>query len=271
LDVRTSDGGGSYDPYAPGAPVTIHARGIRNNYDLVWHSNGQLYAPVNGSSAGGSVPSFVAGGMSRPGIENLRYTEPDFLIRVERGAYYGHPVPVRGESVLNGGNPTADRNSFEVPVYPVGVEPDKDYRQPVYHFGKHLSPNGVLEYREPAGSPFGGVLNGKLLVTRFSGGKDIIVLTPGGSEDGFAITEAMTGIEGLSGFDEPLDLAQDPATGNVYVAEHAGERITFLRPRPGGVSARVYQQRPLEQDPPAPAPDAEDAAEAAGPAEQRAP
>ena len=37
--------GGTYDPYAAGAPLTLYATGVRNAFDLVWHSNGHLYAP----------------------------------------------------------------------------------------------------------------------------------------------------------------------------------------------------------------------------------
>src|SRR5437762_3212658 len=29
IDVKTSDGGGSYDPFAPDAPLTIYATGVR--------------------------------------------------------------------------------------------------------------------------------------------------------------------------------------------------------------------------------------------------
>ncbi len=46
--MRT-EAGGSYDPYDPGAALTIYATGVRNAYDLLWHSNGRLYVPVNGS------------------------------------------------------------------------------------------------------------------------------------------------------------------------------------------------------------------------------
>ncbi|MFD7659898.1 Ig-like domain-containing protein, partial [Actinosynnema sp. NPDC059797] len=42
VNVRT-EAGGSYDPYAANAPLTIHATGVRNAYDLVWHRNGHLY------------------------------------------------------------------------------------------------------------------------------------------------------------------------------------------------------------------------------------
>ena len=57
LDVQT-EGGGNYDPYAPNAPLTIYATGTRNSYDLVWHSNGNLYVPANGSAAGGNIPRY---------------------------------------------------------------------------------------------------------------------------------------------------------------------------------------------------------------------
>jgi len=52
LDARTPDGGGSYDPFADGAPLTLYATGVRVGYDMLWHSNGRLYTAVNGSAAG---------------------------------------------------------------------------------------------------------------------------------------------------------------------------------------------------------------------------
>src|SRR6185437_7246350 len=58
LNVLTSDGGGAYDPFAPGAPLTIYATGVRNAYSLLFTSDGKLYAPTNGSSAGGNTPAF---------------------------------------------------------------------------------------------------------------------------------------------------------------------------------------------------------------------
>ena len=48
LNLQTNDSdptASGYNPFAPGAPVTIYASGVRNAYDLVWHSNGQLYVP----------------------------------------------------------------------------------------------------------------------------------------------------------------------------------------------------------------------------------
>ena len=82
-------------------------------------------------------------------------------------------------------------------------------------------------------------IKGKILVARYSGGKDIFVMTPAPTGE---ITEFITGIDGFTHFYDPLDLAEDPATGYLYVAEYGGKRITLLRPVQGGVSKRVIRQ-----------------------------
>src|SRR5205085_11868611 len=117
LNVKTAEGGGTYNPYAANAPLTIYASGVRNAYDLVWHSNGNLYVPTNGSAAGGNTPASVTGtrrpdgttynGPTVPALTNVQQTMDDYLFRVVKGGYYGHPDPLRGEYALNGGNPTS--------------------------------------------------------------------------------------------------------------------------------------------------------------------
>jgi len=236
LDVQTGVGG-TYDPFALDAPVTIFSSGTRNPYDLVWHSNGQLYVPTNGSAAGGNTPATPAnlndvptridgaytGGIVPP-INGVGQTQNDFLFRCVAGGYYGHPNPTRGEYVLNGGNPTASSDPAQVNQYPVGTLPDQNYRGFAYNFLNNKSPNGVIEYTS---NTFGGALAGKLLVVRYSGGDDIIVLTPGGAN--LDIIDAETGIPGFTGFNNPLDLCENPATGDIYVSEY-NEGITLLSP-----------------------------------------
>ena len=223
VDVMTEDGG-AYNPNAPGAPLTIYATGVRNAYDLLWHSNGSLYAPMNGSQRGGATPA----GPGVPGIGFVEQVEDDFLFRIEPGGYYGHPNPARGQFVRNGGNPTAAADPFELAQYPVGTLPDANYRQPVFTFGQHYSPNGVIEYR---GQAFGGTLEGKILVARYSGGDDVIVLTVNNAGQ---VVEAKSGIEGLKNFNDPVDLTEDRSTGNLYVAEFGARTITLVRPTIGG-------------------------------------
>lgn len=218
---------GFYDPQKPGAPLTIYATGVRNAYDLVWHSNGQLYVPTNGSASNGRSPAFPGGtptpclhringipytytGLAVPQITGVE-SQDDFLFRVVQGGYYGHPNPKRCEWVLNGGNPTAGADVAEVLKYPVGVEPDVNWRGFAYNFGQHRSANGIIEY---SANIYDGALRGWLLVTRYSNGKDIIALKPGPSLD---IEGEIFGIPGFTSLSNPVDLIEDKRNGNIYV------------------------------------------------------
>jgi hypothetical protein len=251
LSVKTSDGG-TYNPFAANAPVTIYASGVRNAYDLLWHSNGRLYTAVNGSAANGAAPASPSNPYSNtridqhihgdytgpvvPGINPVQQTQNDFLLRIDQFGYYGHPNPLRYEWVLNGGNPTSGVDPAEVPQYPVGTQPDRNYRGFAWDFGKNYSPNGLVEYK---GSAFGGALNGKILVVRYSGGDDVVVLDVDANGN---IVNAHANYAGLSHFTDPLDITQDPNTGFLYVAEYGGERITLLRPVTGGAKIDVNKQ-----------------------------
>ena len=249
LDV-TTEGPGHYNPAAPGAPLTLYATGVRNAYDLLWHSNGSLYAPINGSAAGGNTPGTPgapAGATSPdgkacravPALTDVRQTLDDYLFRVEPGAYYGHPNPKRGQFVLNGGNPTSGVDPEEIPAYPVGTLPEKHWKPAAFSFGKNLSPTGTIEYKNPAA--FNGALRGKMLVCRYSGGDDVIVLSLGPTGE---VVESISGIEGLTRLMDPLDIAEDVTTGNLYVSEFQPQRLTLLRPRTGeaAISSRVFRQ-----------------------------
>ncbi|HEX8911418.1 MAG TPA: Ig-like domain-containing protein [Humisphaera sp.] len=220
IDVRTKDVGGTYDPAAATAPLTVYADGIRLAYDLLWHSNGSLYAPVNGSSAGGNTPA----GDGAPALKAIPTAERDWFFRITPGRYYGHPNPAAGHYVLNGANPTAGVDPGEVSEYPVGTKPDKAWRPAEYDFGNHVSPNGVIEYRSGV---FHGKLKGKVIVCRYSGGCDLICLDldPAGN-----VKAAHVGIPGFDEMANPLDLTEDPRTGNVYVSEYGGQKLTLLRP-----------------------------------------
>ena len=226
LDVRTKDGGGSYDPFAPGAPLTIHATGVRSGFDLLWHSNGRLYTAINGAGRGGTAPGVPEddGNTLSGAILNVPVTTDDTLADVTRaGTYHGHPNPLRGENVLMGGNPTAGVDPLEIKAYPVGTRPEPSFTMPAYVFGKGFSANGLTE----ATADIYGPLRGALFAARFSAGDDLILLQL--DADG-RVTEAYTGIPGLTGLGSPLDLEQDPATGNLYVAEFDQQRLLLLRP-----------------------------------------
>ncbi len=110
LNVKTEDGG-SYDPFAAGAPLTIYATGIRVGYRVLWHSNGHCYIGINGSAAHGNAPPTpetfrglhridqdLRGPYTGPIVSpiwDVQQTQPDFFIKIKQGAYYGHPNPLR--------------------------------------------------------------------------------------------------------------------------------------------------------------------------------
>lgn len=241
LDVKTSEGG-TYDPLAVDAPLTIFATGTRNPYDLVWHSNGSLYVPTNGSRPGGSTPGTplplppacathridlaMNGVYTGPQVITLTGvtdSQSDYMYRAVENGYYGHPNPARCEWVMNGGNPTAGQDIAEVSQYPIGTDPDRNWRGATFDFGLHQSPNGIIEYMSES---FGGYLQGKLIVARYSEGNDLIVLTPD-EGDGDIIASEL-GIPGFTGLTSPLDIVEDTNNGHLYVAGFTG--IWLLRP-----------------------------------------
>jgi len=245
LDVKTVDAGGPYDPFTAGAPLTVYASGVRNAYDLVWHSNGHLYAPTNGSAAGGDTPATPATlpgdcsthridgtpytGPPVPGITNNAQSQTDFVYDIKRGRYYGHPNPTRCEWVLDNGNPTTGADPFQVDAYPAGTQADRNYDlADTYDAGPHASADGAVEYQ---GNAFGGALKGKLLVVRYSAGQDIETFDAAASG---GLSNRTTGITGFTGFNQPLALAQDTATDNLYVSETGANKLTLLRPQGTG-------------------------------------
>jgi glucose/arabinose dehydrogenase len=238
LNVQTDSlpaGQTAYNPYATGAPLTIYATGVRNAYDLIRDNNGHLYAPTNGSAAGGNIPATPAGVTPAAPAENgVGQAEDDYLYDIVQGGYYGHPDPARGQYIFGGGNPInpAPNDAIQT-AYPLGTNPDPNYRGYAYDFGVHYSPDGSIEY---TGNAFGGALNGALLITEYSGGKDVDVLRTGSNGQ---ITGSEMGIAGFTGFEDPVDIIENPATGDLYVADLGTLSITLLTPISGGATISV--------------------------------
>jgi glucose/arabinose dehydrogenase/cytochrome c5 len=234
LSVKTVDGGGSYDPYTAIAPLKIYATGIRNGYDLVWHSNGQLYTTINGSGGNENTPTSDPGSPYYvPYYVKIKYTGPnnipavidaqpdqnDFMARVDQGGYYGHPNPLRAEYVLNQGDDALDNFEYN------GIAPDPNFRGFTYDFGPHVAPTGVIEYKS---EKFNGKLKGCLIVARM-GHDDLVLLRPGGEKkdiiqdyDGTIMDLVLEG--------GPLDLVEDTKTGNIYVSGFSNKNITLFLP-----------------------------------------
>lgn len=225
LDVRTPDGGGDYNPFAESAAVRIHATGVRSGYSLLWHSSGKLFTGINGAGRGGNTPAVRDGDRVVEGpLMSVEVTTDDTLADLTAGSYHGHPNPTRGEHVLMGGNPTRNIDPYEIPGYSIGTNPERRFALPAYNFGKGYSPNGLAEARAPV---FGGLIKGSIFAARFSAGDDILILRMGAHG---RVIETISGVAGLTKLGSPLALAEDPATGNLYVSEFDNQRIVLLRP-----------------------------------------
>ena len=210
VNVKTTSPN-NYNPYTIGAPVEIFVTGIRNMYDMAWHSNGELYGCINqGSYATAMTPS--CGGA--PAI----HSQPaEVLVMLEEGAYYGHPNPNRNECVLNGGNPTAGVDPWEITEYPVGISPDADFdpslviRNVLPDGGR--SPNGIAEYVTA------GPLQNRLLIANFIYSRTIQSY----ALDGSGLVTDADPLRDFGGtpitFIHPLDVVVHPDSGRVYVAD----------------------------------------------------
>lgn len=76
--------------------VEVYASGLRNPYDLVWHSNGRLYNADNDANPGfrdncGAEANNFGCGCEAPLVTPVG----DELNLIERGLYYGSPNPYR--------------------------------------------------------------------------------------------------------------------------------------------------------------------------------
>ena len=221
---------GSYNPYFVNAPLTLFATGLRNAYDLVWHSNGQLYVPTNGTAGNSNAPASVNGTRrpdgsfyNGPTIPALfgNQVQRDFLYRIDPDlptGYYGHPNPTRGEFVLN-------RGPVDESDYPSSVQVDANYRGIAFDFEFNKSPNGVIEYKTA------GDLQGAMIVCRYSGGSDLIALLPDGPNGD--VSTSKIGIPGFAGLNNPLDIIEDTNTGNLYVTDLGESAILLLKPSNG--------------------------------------
>lgn len=237
------------------APLRIFADGLRNAYDLVITSSGQLYTVDNGSNAGlGGDPIFVNGqATSQPNNGGSGDPEPLFL--VTDGGYYGHPNPIRSNQDLSftafddNGNPDsslavntvsnlADRvpdplniqddflidpsrftgNADRLTLSGTRIERDSAASNTLVNLGS--SSNGLVEYNSSA---FGGQLNGDLLVAQFNGNITRLNL----SADGTSATQES--IPGLTGLSTPLDVTVGP-NGTIFVAELGTASIQVFAP-----------------------------------------
>lgn len=195
--------------------VSVYASGLRNPYDLVWHSNGKLYATDNGPNAG------LGGGSTSCTTEDPDPWAPDDrgpdeLNLIEAGEYYGQPNRNRG------------RFDVRQCIYHNGTEGDgADWTGPIDLLP--VSTNGIVEYT--AGT-FSGKLQGDLFYVALIAGQLGRIQLSG---DGSSVISQTTFADG---FVFPLDVTVGSG-GTIYVAEFGGSVITYLKPKTdviGGIS-----------------------------------
>uniref|UniRef100_UPI001CFCD7C2 carbohydrate-binding protein n=1 Tax=Alloyangia pacifica TaxID=311180 RepID=UPI001CFCD7C2 len=238
-EVRTGEDASSelitryYDPYAEDAVLRIFAEGNRNAYDLVWHSNGYLYVPTNGSAAGGNVPDDP----STPEDEGINGVglQADYLFRMVEDGYYGHPNPLRDKFILNGANPTSGTDPNQVGNYPVGTDPDPEYDLTgAYNLGNNRSPNGAIEYMSGV---FGTSLQHAVIFTQYSSGDNLRAVLF--NEDGTPAQDfILTDLDGNEiNYVDPLDVIEG-ADGRLYMLtlnrSNGISQIIRLDAAPGG-------------------------------------
>ncbi len=247
LDVRTVDGGGTYDPFAAGVPVTLYATGLQ-----------RLRPRLDARRQAVRHEQRLQRRRATPGTPAVRRPLHAAHRRAQNGPYTaagaGHQPAQRGPA--RHALPRPARRLLRAPqrqparVRPQRRQPDRrrrprrDRQLPRRHaarpqtsaaaawdFGVKHSVNGIIEY----GSDAFGARKGKLLAVQYSGGDNVMVMTRGRRRrDRVGRGQYV----GLTGFADPLDLVEDPASGFLYVAEHggddaAGQRITLLRPGEG--------------------------------------
>ncbi len=192
-----------------GGDVSVYASGLRNPYDIVWHTNGLLYNTDNGPNGGYGPPSLtcITQGTDTAALDELNL--------IEEGNYYGHPNRNRG------------RTDARQCTYHAGTEPSNaGYTAPIAA-NLPASSDGLVEYKQ---NLFGGQLQGDLLYVSWVENTLHRVQLSG---DGRTVVEDSTLATGLQ---NALDVAVGP-DGTIYVAEYGASRVTFFRPNTAPVSS----------------------------------
>ena len=178
--------------------VHVWSPGHRNAFDLMFHSNGNMYSLDNGSSE--PVPRSLDCDTLGPPPED----DPDQLNLVVEGEYYGHANRNRGR---------------QDPSQCVNLSP---FDETVDDGMLHLLPPSSDAIHEVHGPVFPDSWQGDLLYAWWSGGELRRVML---AEDGRTVEGEDIVLQDLGG---PIAIAQHPDTGIVYVAEFGGGAITYI-------------------------------------------
>lgn len=204
LDVRDFEVG--TNPEA----IQVFATGIREAFDLCWHSSGNLFAGVNMNDTNETTPA-------RDHLPAVTTRPAEMMLRIAEGKYYGHPNPSRNEWVLLGGNPTSQVDPWEVATLPVGTNPESNFDPSLLirdlEKDKGPSADGVCEWTSS------GSLQGRLLFCFYTATRGVHSYKV--TADGRNVTDhqPLVGEDNrILRFGAPLDIVHDPR-GWLYVAD----------------------------------------------------
>lgn len=201
---------------APGSHVQVQGAGLRNPYDLVFTTRKRLYATDNGPNAGYGPAS------TGPTTQTAQHPdEPDELLLVEAGNYYGSPNRSRGAQ---------DPRQH---VYRDHVQPSEPgiFTQTLTTLPS--STDGVCEY---VADTFGGALRGDLVAQKWLGEARRIELSPDGRE--------VLGVHPLLPVTGALDIVAGPGGALVAVDYSSGEVEVLLPVETPPASLQVLDVHP---------------------------
>jgi glucose/arabinose dehydrogenase/N-acetylneuraminic acid mutarotase len=184
--------------------VEVLASGLRNSYDLVLSTRGTWYATDNGPNLGYGPPST---GPDTQGT--LHPQEPDELVLLESGRYYGHPNRSRGRW-----------QPFEN-VYHAPWQPDQGRAHTAPLTLLDSSADGIIEYRSAA---FGGQLRGDLITQKWNSPLRWIDLDETG--------RAAQSVTQLSPTLAGLDVVTGPG-GALISADYSNSKVKVMVPAAG--------------------------------------
>jgi hypothetical protein len=193
--------------------VSVWASGLRNSFDNVFTTAGQLWATDNGPNTGFGLASTGANSQS-----SVDANCADELNLIQQGKYYGHPNRNRGvtdprQNIYHPGASTCVNNP------PGSNAPPNDFTQ--CSLTLQASSDGITEFRSAV---FGGSMRGALLIGRFQ--SDTVLVDPATLSQ----TTISTTLNGL-------DVEMGPG-GVVFGAAYnlnAVTLITPVRPTPAGL------------------------------------
>ena len=190
--------------------IEVFATGIREAFDLCWHTSGNLYAGVNMNDTNERTPS-------RGELPAVNVRPSEMMLRIVRDKYYGHPNPSRNEWVLLGGNPTSGADPWEVDALPVGTRPEKNFDPTLLirdlEKDKGPSADGVCEWTGA------GPLKRRLLFCFYTATRGIHTYKV--SQDGRSVDDPQPLVDQqhrVLRFGAPLDVVFDKR-GWLYVAD----------------------------------------------------